>query len=754
MDSKDSKEEEQAGKNQPSSGSKVAKTAAKGAATYFAGPAGGKAVDLAANTKLGQKVLDKAGEKIDKSPLGKVANKLDEKGIVDAADKVVDMAGSKGGAPGGAPGGATGGATGANPQLPSPSGDSSTNNIAGVPPGGGPKKGSSILDDDKDKDKEDISVTGSADFSKVAKISLVLAVITSPFLLVILIVVASTTAFGVYKDGLGINTASEGNTGDIDYVEDDKEAADFYKRVNEVKEEMLKEGKSIDTFRIVAAYHVLSSYNGELSYKNMSKRKIKKIANAMLSNNVYDEETFKNNLINDIIKSYVPKADKERREAIADEIFQYITDYYDFIGENNMNTCVSSSGVCDYSIKGFYSPSTGNINKNMNVSNLKVRLMQCSGIYGAGTWGQPLQGEDLIDFEKYILGVTYAEIGTSYHDEAIKAQLVAARSWALSRPAMMNNSLGKKLSQENNQWILQLSSCVADQVYCDPDRGCSKMNDGDQGGTIRSGNSVGTPFHSKLDDNSKLRTLAKEVEGEVLVNNQGNIINTPYTNVTQELFNRLAKQGLTYKQILLQVYNQGTTNSVAQDITKMSCGTSVGICSSETGEYATWKQYDQRWADVRLGSKTVRRIGCLATSVSILIAKSGVPTVLGDNFNPGTFVEYLSNNGGFSGGDFLWYSVKKVAPGFEFVDRVKTYGYSDQQRIDLIKNLLSQGYYVVIQVSVTNPQHWVAVNNVVGNQVNIYDPSDSRTVYGDKYPISRTGVIAYFKASKTTSNGT
>ena len=35
-------------------------------------------------------------------------------------------------------------------------------------------------------------------------------------------------------------------------------------------------------------------------------------------------------MLHDIIKKYVSKSSKERREAIADEIFQYIEDYYEF----------------------------------------------------------------------------------------------------------------------------------------------------------------------------------------------------------------------------------------------------------------------------------------------------------------------------------------------------------------------------------------------------------------------------------------
>lgn len=701
-----------------------------------------KAADKLTGGKASEQLGKAATKAMNGTPGGKklqdASNKLSESGASDAISKVASM---KGGEPGGQ--------TGTNQQLPGSLDGQAANNIAGVPQDFKGKKGSSILGNDDKKDAE-VAGNGKINLSTIAKVSLLGLFIAFPFLLIILITTLVSGILTNYKDGLGINASNGGKIGQIDYVEDDQEAAEFYSRVNKVKEEMQNEGKDVNAFRIVAVYTILSKYNNELSYKNMSERRIKEIAKSMLDDGMYNEETFKDNLVDDIIKKYLPKTTKERREAIADEILEYMKNYYEFIGED-MNICPSPSGTCSYSINGFYSKATGNISKNMNISNLKVRLMQCGGSYGSGTWGQAISGEELIDFEKYVLGVTYGEIGTGFSDEAIKAQIVAVRSFSLSRPAMMNNSLGKKLSQENDQWILQMSSCVADQVYCDPDQGCSKMNDGVQGGTIRSGHIAGTFRSPALPSDSKLRALAKEVEGEVLVNNQGNIISTSYINTTQNLFNKLAKQGLNYKQILLQVYNQGTTNSGAKDVTKMSCGTVSGVCASTTtGEFATWKQTDPRWKNVSLGNRTVGQIGCLATSVSILVAKSGVPTNLGDNLNPGTFVQYLNRNGGFINGNFMWYSVSKVAPTFQYAGRKDVSGKSDQQKIDTIRELISQGYYVTVQVSNSNPQHWVAVDNVVGNQVNIFDPSDSRTVYGQRYPISRTRLISYFKTSQVT----
>lgn len=71
---------------------KALKTGAKAAANAYLGPAGGKAVDLASKTKLGDNILNKGAESINKKApkIGKIANAANKSGALDAADKAVD----------------------------------------------------------------------------------------------------------------------------------------------------------------------------------------------------------------------------------------------------------------------------------------------------------------------------------------------------------------------------------------------------------------------------------------------------------------------------------------------------------------------------------------------------------------------------------------------------------------------------------------------------------------------------------------
>ena len=81
-------------KNQANeSNKKVAKMASKIAANHYAPGIGGKVVDKLANTKLGNAALNKMGKSFGKQNpgLSKVANKLDNVGMLDKADKLVDL---------------------------------------------------------------------------------------------------------------------------------------------------------------------------------------------------------------------------------------------------------------------------------------------------------------------------------------------------------------------------------------------------------------------------------------------------------------------------------------------------------------------------------------------------------------------------------------------------------------------------------------------------------------------------------------
>ena len=573
-----------------------------------------------------------------------------------------------------------------------------------------------------------------------------------PLLLFIIIIFAAVSLvsgiFGEFDDAMGMSQTLGEETGDIEYTASSKEQQEFFDRVNNVKLRYQAQGKTVDAMKIVAIYHVLEANGADITYEKVSESTISSWADAMFDNGVYSEETFKNNLINNIIPSYLKDTSDDERKEIADEVFRYIEDYNDFIGKEQRSSSCASIGSCTYDIKGFYANGT-NYTKNMSISNLKVRLMQCEPPYGNGSYHTPV-GPDLVDFEDYVAGVAYAEVGDGAPIEQYKTQMVAARSFALSRPASMGNARGLKLEQENGQWILQISSCVADQVFCNIDKGCHDEGGGSEGGYTVDGDDPNAWFHKPaLPQDHDIRRAAAETQGEVLVNSQGYIINCGYLSTEQNMWRSLANQGLNYKQILMQTYNNGSRDSGAADIKKFSCSGSGGICASD-GEYSNWRQGDERWGSTPMGNsgQTLAQIGCLVTSVSIQMARSGVQTSI-NPLNPGTFVEFLNNNGGIAGGgNFVWSSPQKAAPNFVYQGQDSVAGLSREQKLNKIKELTSQqGVYVVAEVKGNTGQHWVAVEGVNGSSVQMIDPASDNKDMWDQYNWANTSTLAYYKVS-------
>lgn len=713
---------------------KAGKTAGAAVGAYFGGAAGAKVGakvgDAIGKSKIGQQL----GKNLVKNPLTRKAlSKANDSGALDVANKATDIATRD-------PKGGMGGVGSAGNTAANAAG-SGSDSVLDKKPSKPNFLGNSK--EDSSENKNPGSFQGLLSGNIVVKAGVLSFAAGILFIVVILMIVAQGSGvITSYDDAFGVSSATGGMTGDVDYESSDPKAQAFFDRVADVKNSFQTQGKTFDPVYISAVYVVLNQHGAKLSYDDMSTAVITEIANAMFSGNSFSEETFKQNLINTIFPKYLSGEDSDTYEVMADEVFDYYDSYFSLIGATASNC--ASLGSCVYEIKGFYIEGRGNVAKSMSITDLKVRLMQCGGSYGSGTWGEPLEGEELVPFEQYILGVAYQEIGPGAPDEAIKAQMVAARSFALARPTSMGNSLGKKLEQENGQWILQMSSCVADQVYCNPNLGCSAMNDGEQYGTVRSGVDHGKKFKDPMPADHKMRTLANETMGEVLVNDQGYVISANYASKIQNKFSELAKQGLNYKQILLQVYGN------AQDIDKMSCNTGSGSgCNStgSTGPYAGWKQGDPAWSTITIGNtnSTIGGVGCLVTSVSMLIAKSGVAVNVDGDFNPGTFVKKLNQVGGFQGANFVWGAVEKVAPNFQYVGKSYVSGQSQQQKLSTLQGLLDQGYYVVAEVKGNTGQHWVAIDGINGSTVLMMDPASQSTSMWQEYNWANTSQYAYFK---------
>ena len=505
-----------------------------------------------------------------------------------------------------------------------------------------------------------------------------------------------------------------------------------------------------DNKKASAVAHIIVENGGRADLSSFSSFEISSFKSAFAS----DDETTKTNLAQTVFPQYFPNNTYEENYTMASDVINYLNDYAELaVNENSSGAsgmellmCSSGSGSCTYGIKGF-SFNGRNVSKNMNISNLQVRLMQTNNFnsdsHFNGTCGQPMANEELVPFEKYVLGVGYAEIGCPNDENYFKAMLVAARSFSLTRPESMNNACGLKLAQDNNKWILQIRMSVADQAYCDPDKGCSHESNG-QWFQLHSGTGSGIVYKKALSSSSKCRTWASEVEGQVLVNSLGNVVLANYAQTEQTKMEQLAASGMSYKQILLQLYSNAT------DIKTNNCG-QIGTCSG-SGEYASWKQMDSKWSNVELdhSGATIGEVGCLATSIAIQVKRSGVNTSsVGGDFNPGTFVQAMNKHNGFSSdANLQWYGVTATVPGFQYVGKVKVLNKTKQEKLQVLSELINKGYYVVAEVKGNTGQHWVAVESISGDNIKMMDPGSTATNMWNEYGSENTSTYAYFRVNK------
>ena len=170
------------------------------------------------------------------------------------------------------------------------------------------------------------------------------------------------------------------------------------------------------------------------------------------------------------------------------------------------------------------------------------------------------------------------------------------------------------------------------------------------------------------------------------------------------------------------------------------------------GDFSNWKQKGESWSQIKIGTtdKTIGDIGCLVTSISMLIKKSGVPTKTITPFNPGTFVQALNNIYAFDGNGSLQYSpISKLIPNFKYMGRVNLNDKTQIEKLNEIKQYYDKGYYIAVKVVDTNnSQHWVALDHINNNKILMYDPGSNSSNMWDKYNWNNTTQFIYFKAEK------
>lgn len=141
--------------------------------------------------------------------------------------------------------------------------------------------------------------------------------------------------------------------------------------------------------------------------------------------------------------------------------------------------------------------------------------------------------------------------------------------------------------------------------------------------------------------------------------------------------------------------------------------------SAGSGDSTNWRQCDSKWGSDPLGrggGATICSAGCLMTSITYLIDKSGTATTV-SNLDP----QIYNKKGAFSGALLVW-DFTPVAPNFKRVGNGAVNFSNAGSVISNILNDSSSGHqkFVVLTYS---QAHWVAVDHVENGQVYIMDPS-------------------------------
>ena len=587
---------------------------------------GGKYEQLRSAPVVGkalQKAEDKVGKKvgqIDKATggkLGKAAKKADDIGALDAADKGMGALG------GGKPGSGTPNAGGMSAsKAPNPVSAPDTSNTGqnfaknGLTSGGGseiaPKEGTGAerkrmsdindrkqkLEQETQKAEEEVSKAQEKEDQneeRKSKAKIVIKTVVLHFfgpliigLFCIFFLIAIFTAVFSNDNDLAAVDLEAGYGGDSTsyYANSSPEAQAFYKMVLDIAESYTNSGKKVNTMYVTATYHILKEKNQFLAYSDFDESLIKEMYDAMLGgSSTYSESKYRTYLTNEFFPRY--NCDEELSKILTDKVFDYINKYLEKNGRLSDSCSNVTGGACDYTFTGIVTGSGTKINKSFSVKNLKVRLMSNTSSYCSGPNNNAMAGEDLYDFEYYVLGSAYGEIGTAgFSKEVEKAHTIVSRSFSLARGIEMNGGMNVKYTNENGQDILQMRPCVADHLFCNPDKGCSAdgvIQSGSYGHELHSGLSHPTKWMGPLDEsgNKTLKEAWQETMGMVGVDAEGRVVETGFAigqgNQDDWVWKRWAEQGMDYVQILLSAYPN------IKEIKKFGCDTTT----EETGNSFT-----------------------------------------------------------------------------------------------------------------------------------------------------------------------
>lgn len=816
---------------------KALKTGAKAAANAYLGPAGGKAVDLASKTKLGDNILNKGAESINKKApkIGKIANAANKSGALDVADKAVDATSGGVDSLGKDTLGNSNNALQGNSNL-----NMSKSNFS---PFG--RKNSTQSTENFDQIDSSFDNDYSSKIFKFIKghWTKIIPIIGGFFLLLILLIVIIVVTLGPITGVLNFFSGIKDTI--VGFFSQDEEDLmdDYYNKLEETQtdirnnlglcvdvnlitaaltvnikaEDFLNNGEKIDTDEINNDNYNSDDPNSEASisvdYKRM-KKQIKLLANMQIMTNKYEKSS---ECADNESTTLITEGDKDSstKELIAshddDSIFEFFKKksnkeknyiYYKYTPACQITT-VGNTTVKSY-------PTNVNLpedTKEISIGDLST--MEDSVFY----WNlvnsfipdyyadylpelEPKKTEAIkkIAEDIYLL---YKDMGPSQScsmnynficrsDEGSNYYSGTTGNATASRTEFMNNISPVAISEMTRTGVYAsvtmaqaalesanggsgLSTKYANYYgmtagTCAPKAAPSGVSGtvyrSGEGGNTCSGNSfwdgtvvamcnssgkdcqwyrVYDSFENSTRDHSRL--LADKYNCNVYGSNSEQLqcIKDHGYATDPNYVSKILNVIKTYN---LSQYDIGTWDGTTTSYDSPTYNNK--ICynggSTNSGTFTSWKQYDSQWSTVRLGNKTVGAIGCAMTSVAIQIMRSGSPLSI-EEFNPGTFAQALTKAGGFdAAGNITWSAVERIAPNFKFVDRI-----NHRPSLQELNNLVSQGYYVILNVKYG--RHWIAIDSVdvANNKIYMFDPGSPGTEVGETYGLNSIQRYVYYR---------
>ncbi|MBQ3138296.1 MAG: dockerin type I repeat-containing protein [Ruminococcus sp.] len=167
--------------------------------------------------------------------------------------------------------------------------------------------------------------------------------------------------------------------------------------------------------------------------------------------------------------------------------------------------------------------------------------------------------------------------------------------------------------------------------------------------------------------------------------------------------------------------------------------------SSIYDEYRDWSQMDSRWSDTAMGGTTIRKSGCLLTSLAIMAVHSGSidSTALAnmgitdiEQFNPGVLANAYTNANGFSydGSIASWGTISTIIPNITF-GADKYFQNTEKTAVaEELKALMAEGWHIIARVN-NGSYHWAYIESVgADGSIIMCDPAvDTHDLY-EAYP--------------------